>query len=90
MKRIWYLSRSEITSQKSIREKKKKTEAIPEFQRLTKPNKHENERNRLSTNEKRSKADLKYLLISISYHEGKRAIAKQLKGKKMTQDSLFD
>ena len=80
MKRIWYLSRSEIISQKSIREKK--TEAIPEFQRLTKPNKHENERNRLSTNEKRSKADLKYLLISISYHEGKRAIAKQLKGKK--------
>lgn len=81
MKRIWYLSRSEIISQKSIREKKK-TEAIPEFQRLTKPNKHENETNRLSTNEKRSKADLKYLLISISYHEGKRAIAKQLKGKK--------
>lgn len=75
MKTIWYLSRSEIISKKNKR-KKKEREIIPEFQRLTKPNKHENERNRLSTKEKRSKAGLKYLLISISYHEGKRATAK--------------
>lgn len=51
MKTIWYLSRSEIISKK-IRGKKKEREIIPEFQRLTKPNKHENERNRLSTKEK--------------------------------------
>ena len=61
---------------KKYKRKKREREISPEFQRLTKPNKHENERNRLSTKEKRSKAGLKYLLISISYHEGKRATAK--------------
>lgn len=71
MKGIWYLSKFKIISQKSIKQNKTKpnTETTPKFQRLTKPNKHENGRNRLFTKEKRSKAGLQYLLISISYHE---------------------
>lgn len=44
MKGIWYLSKFKIISQKSIKQNKTKpnTETTPEFQRLTKPNKHEN------------------------------------------------